>query len=268
MAFRSIKKDIDKIYLKIDKIAKKGRDNSQEYYDYIKDLIQKGQYGLFTQVLYLKYDFDYNKYFSVDLVKQKSWHLILLKTNTPLQEGKYKLLKDNDLYQIGLTYYKQLPTTTAKVVDSTGSGADLMPVIEDGGVIRIDVLKSGKNYSTASTVSIVGGIVDAEAIIQLPNGVRGGMILKVDVTATGSSHNQDIKLGTIQEFDVYINSIADVTEDEYQQIIDNKTIYLSVDKIGVSQSVTFNATGSNWDFSDSYDRNVLNLYQEAITYLI
>lgn len=265
MAFRSIKKDIDKIYLKIDKIAKKGRDNFQEYYDYVRDLIQKGQYGLFTQVLYLKYDFDYNKYFSVDLVKQKSWTYILLRTNTSLQEGKYKLLKNNNLYQIGLTYYKQLPITTAKVVDITGSGADLMPVIEDGGVIRIDVLKSGKNYSTASTVSIVGGVIEAEAIIQLPNGVRGGMILKVNITATGSSHNQDIKLGTIEEVDMYIDPIySKLTQEEFQQLTENKVIYLSVDKIGASQSATF----SNWDFSNSYDRNVLNLYQEAITYLI
>ena len=33
MAFRSFKKDIDKFYQRIDKIAKGGRDNFQEYYD-------------------------------------------------------------------------------------------------------------------------------------------------------------------------------------------------------------------------------------------
>ena len=62
MAFRSFKKDLDKVYQKIDKIAKVGRDNFQEYYNYVDDSISRGQYGVLTQVLYLKYDFDYTKY--------------------------------------------------------------------------------------------------------------------------------------------------------------------------------------------------------------
>ena len=41
MAFRSFKKDIDKFYQRIDKIAKKGRDNFQEYYNYVDDCIFK-----------------------------------------------------------------------------------------------------------------------------------------------------------------------------------------------------------------------------------
>jgi hypothetical protein len=34
--FRSYKKDIDKIYQRIDKIAKVGRDNNQEYYNLVE----------------------------------------------------------------------------------------------------------------------------------------------------------------------------------------------------------------------------------------
>jgi hypothetical protein len=71
MAFRSFKKDIDKFYQRIDKIAKKGRDNFQEYYNYVDDCIFKSQYGILTQVLFLKYDFDYTKFLSVDDVKSR-----------------------------------------------------------------------------------------------------------------------------------------------------------------------------------------------------
>jgi len=65
MAWRSFKKDLDKVYSKIDKIAKKGSDNFQEYYDYVDNLIQSSQYGVLTQVLLIKYQFDYSRFLSV-----------------------------------------------------------------------------------------------------------------------------------------------------------------------------------------------------------
>ena len=89
MAWRSFKKDLDKTYQKIDKIAKKGKDNFQEYYDYIDNLIINKQYGVLTQVLFIKYDFDYTKYFSVTDVKEQSWKNILFRTKSfsqPQQE--------------------------------------------------------------------------------------------------------------------------------------------------------------------------------------
>ena len=264
MAYRSVKIDIDKIYKKIDKIAKNGRDGFQDYYDYIAEMLDKGQYGLFTQVLFIKYDFDSNKYSSIGDVRLKSWPLILSKTNTALQDGKYALLKSNNIYQTGLLYYKQLPITTASIIDEYGTGADIKPIVENGGVIRIDVLKSGKNYSTASTVQIIGGSVTASAVLTPPNGVRGGMILKVDIVATGSNHNQDIRLGTIEELDVYSEPVEGLSQDRLQKIIDNKTTMLVVSKIGITQSATF----STWNSSFNYDKNVLGLYSEAINYLI
>ena len=41
----STKLEIDKIYKKIDKIAKKGNDNFLEYYILFDDLIKKGKYS-------------------------------------------------------------------------------------------------------------------------------------------------------------------------------------------------------------------------------
>lgn len=186
MPFVPLRKQVEKIYQKIDSIAKLGQDNFQEYYDYIDDLIFKGNYGLYTQVMYVKYDFDYTKYLSVDDVKKRSWPFILIRTNTKFQDDKYKLLKDNNLYQYGYSIYLE---------------------------------------GTNSTV-----------------------------------------VGYIKEIDKYLEPIDGLayTDSEYQQIIKNKILYLSVDKPGITQSSTF----STWNFEYSFDKNLLNLYKEAISYLI
>jgi len=183
MAFRSFKKDIDRVYQKIDKIAKSGRDNFQEYYNYIDDIVNKQQYGLFTQVLIIKYNFDPTKIFSIDEVKRRTWPLILLQTNTKLQDDKYELLKTNNVYQLGLSYY-------------------------------------------------VGNSL----------------------------------IGTISEIDSYSSSVDTLsyTDNKFQQKTENKITYLSVDKLGYTQSASF----SNWNYNYSYDKNLLNLYKEAINYLI
>ena len=45
------KLEIDKIYKKIDKIAKKGNDNFLEYYILFDDLIKKGKYSYLKECL-------------------------------------------------------------------------------------------------------------------------------------------------------------------------------------------------------------------------
>ena len=122
MAWRSFKKDLDKTYQKIDKIAKKGKDNFQEYYDYIDNLIINKQYGVLTQVLFIKYDFDYTKYFSVTNIKRASWNQIMFNTRSILQDGVERLLKDNSLYRIGLDGYREDSDPYAEVIDPNGNG--------------------------------------------------------------------------------------------------------------------------------------------------
>lgn len=265
MAWRSYKRDITKIHTRIDKMAKKGRDNFQEYYNYVDSMILKKQYGLLTQVLLIKYDFNWDKYYSAQVVKQKSWSAILFKTVTKFQDDKYSLMNNLGVYQIGLTYYKEIPQTIALVVDNTGSGAYLDPVVENGAVIRIDVLRSGQNYSTASSINIIGGLTPATASIPLPNGVRGGKIIKVNITATGSSHNQDVELGDITETEYYVNTPpSGLPNMELQEVTGNKRAYLSVLRVGTTSTATF----SDWGTQSSYDRNLLALYEEAFNYLI
>lgn len=267
MAWRSFKKDLDKTYQRIDKIAKKGRDNSQEYFDYVDNLISSSQYGVLTQVLIIKYEFDYTKYISVDEVKRFSWNQILFRTQTALQDNIQNLLKENSLYRLGLDVYKENPVPFARVIDplNLGSNCDLKLVISDDsnkGVLRIDVINQGKNYSTASYIQVYGGTPSATATPY----IRGGYVLKVDMGGSGSNHGVDIKLGTIQEVDKYVVSIDPLayTDNVYQQDSDNKVTYLVVDKVGSTVSASF----SNWNFGLTYDRNLTNLYEEAFSYLI
>jgi hypothetical protein len=267
MAWISFKRDLEKTYQKIDSIAKKGRDNYQEYNNYVDNLIQNGRYGVLTQVLLIKYDFDYSKFLSVSDVKNYSWPKIMFKTQSSLQDGVQRLLKEKSLYRIGLDVYLERPVPFAKVIDPNNLGidSDLKLIIADDnnkGVLRIDVIKPGRNYSTASYVQVFGGDPSANAT---PT-IRGGSILKVDVGLSGSNHGFDIKLGTIKEVDQYVKPIdrLSYTDNVFQQNSDNKSTFLIVDKVGLTVSASF----SNWNFELSYDRNLLNLYDQAFEYLL
>lgn len=266
MTWRSIKKDIDKIYLKIDKISKVGRDNFQEYYNYVDNLISNSQYGLYTQVLFIKYDFDYSKFRTVDSIKKQSWSQILLRTRTSLQDGIGRISKERSTYRIGFDVYLEKPTPYAVIIDPTnnGRGADIKLIISDDtnrGLSRVSVIRSGSNYSTQSYCEIYGGLSASVSPY-----IRGGSVLKVDIIGSGSSFGVDLKLGSVLEIDRWIESIEPLsyTDDLFQQGTGNKVTHLIVDKVGSTMSATF----SNWDFNLTYDRNLLSLYESAYDYLI
>lgn len=124
--FRSYKKDIEKIYQRIDKVAKVGRDNNQEYYNLVDDLISKSQYGLLTQVLLIKYNFDSTKYLSVEDMKGDSWKSILFLTNSKIQDDLEDFKVKLGIYQIGLDYFRNV------IID------DEIQVIKLGSINEVD----------------------------------------------------------------------------------------------------------------------------------
>jgi len=46
------KRKLEKIYKQIEKITSIGSDNKLEYYKYVDEIIQKGDYSFFEQVLW------------------------------------------------------------------------------------------------------------------------------------------------------------------------------------------------------------------------
>jgi len=185
-----IRVEINKIYSKIDKIAKKGNDSYLEYHILVDNLIKQYKYYYLIECLQSKYEYDAT-YLDIPTIKKQSWKEILFKTNTNIQEFKRKLFKSKGVYQQGLFYYKDVPLTTAKVIDLTGSGCELRPIVQNGSVVDVKVFRTGSNYSASASIVITGGIGTASATPV----IRGGKIFLTSVTATGSGHNQSLKFG-------------------------------------------------------------------------
>lgn len=252
--------EIDKLYSRIDKIAKGGKINYIEYYILIDNCISTKKYDILIQTLQYKYSFN-GIDMIIDDLKKQSWKEILILTDTNLQDSLYSQLKSKNVYQLGIFYYKTIDKTKAYISDSTGTGSILEPIILNGGVDSIKVISSGYGYSTTASVIIQGGIgqATANAII------KGGKIYQVIVSSTGSYHNGSFKLGSIIERDYYLETIQDtISSNDYQKKIDNKRLYLIANVYSTTQSGTF----SNWIESYNYDKNVISLYSSAIDYLI
>lgn len=111
MAWISQKRQMNNLYRKIDKIAKKGSDNYLDYYRFVDDCVTRSQYWLLVQVLYHKYNFDAEKYFSVNDMKSASWTSIMYDTYSDIQERKANIMRNKGIYQLGLTYYEEVPLT-------------------------------------------------------------------------------------------------------------------------------------------------------------
>jgi len=72
-------------------------------------------------------------------------------------------------------------------------------------------------------------------------------------------------IGSIEEVDIYSESIDffGVTQNEYQEIIKNKTLKLRA-KNNLGELMEFN----NWDIEKPYEVNLVNLYKIAFDYLL
>lgn len=254
------KLEIDKLYQKIDKIAKVGRDNYINYHIFVDDLIKSGQYSLWVETLEIKYDIDILN-LDVPRAKKESWNFILPKTLSIFQDLHRKLFKEKSIYQVGPYYYKQLPRAKAIIIDSKGSGAELEPVVVDGHIESVKINKSGYGYSASASVSFIGGSATASATVQ----VVASKIYNIIITASGSNYNKDPKLGTIDELEVYKNPLpSGATRELYQQLSENKTIQLIATIDGSTQSATF----SSWDSTRTFDKNLNSLYSIAVDYLL
>lgn len=111
------KKRILRIYNKITQIAQKGRDSYIEYYNYIDNVIANGEYSL-LQDLYLDiYNIDVRLYKSLTILKEKTWHLIRVKTDPLFQYRFVDYCTDNDVYQVGKYFY--ISSTNEKLGEFT-----------------------------------------------------------------------------------------------------------------------------------------------------
>ncbi len=99
MKNRQYQKKIEKIFNKVNNIAAKGKDNIQEYYNYIDELIIKGDYGMFLEVLDIFYDIDFILEKDVNVVKLSTWKEICFQTKTPFLTKLSLLYKQKKVHQ-------------------------------------------------------------------------------------------------------------------------------------------------------------------------
>jgi hypothetical protein len=99
------RKKLGKIYRKINNIAIKGRDNELEFYKYIDELIESGDYSLLEEVLLQYYQIDTSVEQSIELYKRKAWNEICFQTKPSFLSKLSLLYKSNNIYQQSYDIY-------------------------------------------------------------------------------------------------------------------------------------------------------------------
>lgn len=102
---KEVRKRLEKIYVKIDSIAKKGKDNVFEYYKYVDELVGKGQYSDFEQTLFYHYKIDIVDTIDISVVKKNTWKPILFQTNSSFSSKLKKMYDVKNVYQISNNIY-------------------------------------------------------------------------------------------------------------------------------------------------------------------
>jgi hypothetical protein len=99
------RRKLDKIYGKVDKIAIVGRDNLLEYQKYIDELIEKGDYSIFQEMLYIYYNIDIINIQSVDEVKKSTYNEIIFQTKNSFLSKLSKIYKQKGVFQQSFNIY-------------------------------------------------------------------------------------------------------------------------------------------------------------------
>jgi hypothetical protein len=102
------KKRLDKIFTKVDKIAQVGKDNLLEYQKYIDDLINKGDYASFQEMLYIYYNIDTIETQDVTQVKNGTYDEVVFQTKSSFLNKLSKLYKKKEIYQQSFNIYSDL----------------------------------------------------------------------------------------------------------------------------------------------------------------
>lgn len=101
----SYKKDTEKIFRKIDSLAKLGSDAIFDYFNYVDQLLEESKYSIFEDVLYTKYQIKASSFTSYQTMKRKTFELIRQLTNSSFQEKLKKIYDNKSVYPIGYHYY-------------------------------------------------------------------------------------------------------------------------------------------------------------------
>ena len=153
---------INKIYKKLDSIAKKGPTNYVEYYNYIDDLVNNNQYSLFEDTMSFKYNIEISRYPTIQKVKEDTFSMILMKTTSYFQDNLASLFNNNGVYQMGTIVYQIIGTTSSYLGQLTVTNVvEQVPYpdyVDKGFAEKTDMLTQNLNLTTINgTMSTIYG---------------------------------------------------------------------------------------------------------------
>lgn len=95
------RKEFNKIYNKIYKLAQKGTDYVFEYFLFIDELIEKGQFEILEDIMITKFEIPIKNFLSIEDFKKFSFKEIRKFTNSNTSESIKKLLDNKGVYLVG-----------------------------------------------------------------------------------------------------------------------------------------------------------------------
>jgi subtilisin-like proprotein convertase family protein len=212
-----IKIKISKIYTKIDRIARSGRDYFMDYKKYVDELISKGDYDYLLMCLETLYDIDTRVYRNVSELKNRTWETILEKTTSSFVERLRKLYKSKGIYQQG----NQLRSDS------------------DGNVILSVSNTLDSNYAIVATSSKIeftrkDDVINVDIIDSNLFNIDISKVTWSDLVPKSPTLLQNINSGTYNDVLSYVGSVTS------SNILDNVNVVNSImvnasDEIGLTE---------------------------------
>lgn len=286
------KRKLESIFNRISKIAFKGRDNRLEYYKYIDELIEKGDYGVFEQSVYYFFQIDINQYRDVPEVKEKTWNDILYQTTTPFLKRLSKLYKEKNVYQSSYDIFSDdsnrivinltgpLSSTysligTYSSISFTKQNENIYLNIDDNDLFSVEISKTkwvdGLPGNLGNTQLIRTGTSSNTYKTDIPTSHGSQYLVKTYKRPNYEVENYKLDivksglLGQIYEVEKYVDDPSYFIKNKlYARIVGSSTFYVEAIKLGATSSVIFNI--ENPTLSDI--QNLINNYKSAIEYLL
>jgi hypothetical protein len=299
-------KKLDKIYKKLDNIALKGKENFMEYYKYIDELIEKGDYDVFSQCLYVFYKIDINDIKSVDTVKKTTWDKVLFQTDDSFLKKLKFLYDQKKVYQTSYNIFSSDNTyinlSLSQPLSITYSSTGLTQSIsisetEDIAYItllnpqvkKLEIYEStwinGEPTSSKFLRNFVIGTnsgqypfenpINSDISVQLEKQYLIKTEERVSPTSVKFSNykfeiSKSNYLGKIIENEVFTpDAKYYIQNKQYARVVGARKTYLEVYKVDNSTPTGF-ATSSIYAYDDltkSEEQNLFIRYTQAIDYL-
>lgn len=288
-------KKLAKIFIRIEKIALKGKVNFLDYYKLVDEMVDKGEYNSFEQSIYYYYGIECVEYADVESLKEKSYKEILFQTESPFLIKLKKLLDKNAVYQLSYDVYSNdmninislspplSPTYSSTGLTSSFSlskvGEEIYLQVENQNLRYINIERSiwstqSDIYQPSFTEPFQEFFIGTYSNIKLDvtTSVLRDYKITAEIRGTQSyvvvNHQlritQQSLLGRIVEQEIFTPDANYYLENsEFAKIMGSKKTYLEAFKLNAISPEIF----AYDDLSKTEDQNLLKRYEMAINFL-